>query len=50
MKIIILMGLAILLLSLVDMLFINVGYDSPVNFLTICIVMLLIIFVTAISQ
>ena len=50
MKIIILMGLALFLLSLVDMLFINVGYASLVNFLTICIVMLLIIFITAISQ
>ena len=50
MKIIIRMGLALFLLSLVDMLFINAGYDSLVNFITICIVMLLIIFVTAISQ
>lgn len=50
MKVIILMGLALFLLSLVDMLFINVGDASLVNFLTICIVMLLIIFVTAISQ
>ena len=50
MKIIIIMGLAIFLLSLVDMLFINAGYSALVNFLTICIVMLLIIFITAISQ
>ena len=50
MKIIIIMGLALFLLSLVDMLFINVGYASRVKFLTICIVMLLIIYVTASSQ
>ena len=49
MKVIILMGLALFLLSIADMLLVNAGCTLFTNFLTACIVMLLIIFVAAIA-
>jgi hypothetical protein len=49
MKTVFRIGIALYLLALADMLFVSTGAITLANFIALCIVLLLIVFVTAIA-